>query len=52
MKAINKLLKNHTIEELSVKIGVASKTIYRWKNGASKPHKIFQKKINKLLTSV
>ena len=48
MKEITQLLKTYTIEELAVKIGVAGKTIYRWKNGTSKPHRIFKKKIIKL----
>ena len=52
MDEIKKLLEKYTIEEIAAFIGVSGKTIYRWKNGESNPHRVFQKKIKKLLTSV
>ena len=49
MDEIKKLLKKYTIEEIAVKVGVSAKTIYRWKEDVSKPHRVFRKKIEHIL---
>ena len=49
MDEIKKLLKRYTIEEIAVKVGVSAKTIYRWKEDVSVPHRIFRKKIEYIL---
>ena len=38
-----------TIEELAVKVGVTSATIYRWENNNIKPHRTFLKTMEALL---
>ena len=40
-----------TIEELAVKIGVTVKTIYRWENEETKPHRTFLKAMELLKES-
>ena len=49
MDEIKKLLKKYSIEEIAVKVGVSAKTIYRWKEDVSVPHKIFRKRIEQIL---
>lgn len=38
-----------TIEELAVKVGVTSTTIYRWENNKVRPHRTFLKSMKSLL---
>ena len=47
---IKKLRKQNdwTVEDVASKIGVSAITVYRWESGKSKPHRIFQKKLEEI----
>lgn len=40
--------KGWTVEDVASKIGVSAITVYRWESGKSKPHRIFQKELERI----
>ncbi len=45
MKTLRELLKKYRVEELAVKLGVSSSTVFKWKSGRVKPSRMAQEKI-------
>lgn len=37
-----------TLEELAVRVGVSVSSVHRWELGKAKPHRVFQKKLDKI----
>lgn len=48
-EVIEMLLKKYRVEELAVKLGVSSSSIFKWKAGNVKPSRLAQEKIKKIV---
>ena len=45
MKELKMLFKRLKVEEIAVKLGVRTSTVYFWKSGKTKPSPVLQEKI-------